>query len=258
MKPASIIVGNWKMNGNLAEATILLTEISRRLSKNNEADNKEIIICPPAVWLTPLAEILEKKNHQPKIKLGIQNIHWENPPTGGGAFTGEISAEMVKNLVDYVIVGHSERRGFFNETNAIVNRKTKAVLAASLTPIICLGEEAKSQLPAADNLAIDQLEAAIDGLSATDMEKIIIAYEPIWAIGSRDNATSVYAAAIIHRLRRWLMNKVGLSAQEIPILYGGSVNSQNAKEYLLQPEINGLLVATASLNAKEFVEICQT
>lgn len=254
----SLIVGNWKMNTNLAEATILATTIK------NAAENLdvEIVLCPPFVWLAPLAEIFE---HSPlNIHLGAQNMWFAEK----GAMTGEISPLMLKDLVDYVILGHSERRTHLGESNALVNDKIQAAFNHSLMPIVCVGELRKmheekrgrgrpSKVETKSDVLF-QLQKALQGVSRENAEKMIVAYEPVWAIGSGNPATGGYAAGVIEKLRGVFAKKYGRGvAERIRILYGGSVDSQNVSEFLYQKEINGVLAGGASLKAKEFINICR-
>lgn len=252
-----LIVGNWKMNTNLADATVLATQV-----KNAVADlGVDIVLCPPAVWLYPLAEILE---HSPKnLYLGAQNM-WFAPK---GAMTGEISPPMVKALAKYVILGHSERRTHLYEDNSLINDKIMAALEYNLTPIICVGElkkmieDKKAGRPRknfGENDIFSQLKGSLKGISRNDADKIVIAYEPVWAIGTGNPATGGYAAQVSHDLRDVLADLFGRPVSErIKILYGGSVDSENVREFVFQPEIDGVLAGGASLNAKEFIKICR-
>lgn len=252
-----IIIANWKMNTNLADATVLSTSI-----KNKVGDfDIDVVLAPPSVWLHPVAEVLERA---PKnVHLGAQNIWF----TENGAVTGEISAEMVKGLAKYVIIGHSERRKYFNETDELINDKIQTALKHGLTPILCVGE-LKKQItkrgkgrPNNTDVRSDvirQLRGALDGISRKDAIEIIIAYEPVWAIGTGEAATGAYAAEVIGNLRKFLAGKYSKSMSErVRILYGGSVDAKNIREFTYQPEIDGALVGGASLKAKEFIEICR-
>ncbi len=253
-----LIVANWKMNTTLADAIVLTTSV-----KNNIANlDVEVILCPPFVWLYPVAEILEKR---PKnLHLGAQNMWF----TAHGAITGEISPVMIKALAKYVILGHSERRKNFGETNALVNDKVKAALDYNLTPIVCVGEIKKmreekrgrgrpTKVDLSSNVS-HQLSAALQGIGSDDAEKIVVAYEPVWAIGTGEAATGAYAASVAAQLREVFVKKYGRSLSErVKILYGGSVDEDNIKEFIYQPEIDGVLVGGASLKAKEFIKICR-
>ncbi|AKM81986.1 TPA: triose-phosphate isomerase [Candidatus Berkelbacteria bacterium] len=252
-----IIVGNWKMNTNLADAIVLATSV-----KNAVADlGVEIILCPPFIWLYPLAEILEKSPSN--LKLGAQNMWFAEK----GAMTGEVSPNMVKVLAKYVILGHSERRSNFLEDNNLICDKVTAALENGLTPIVCVGEKHKRSLAkkpgrpnklVTENDLFSQLKGSLKNISRNDADKIIIAYEPVWAIGTGDAATGGYAAEVIKDLRDILADLFGGPVSErIHILYGGSVDSENVREFVFQPEIDGVLVGGASLKAKEFIKICR-
>jgi len=252
-----IIVGNWKMNTTLSDATILATQIKNAAS-NIDVD---IVLCPPYTWLYPMTEIL---NRSPKnLHLGAQNMWFAD----SGAMTGEVSPLMLKNLVDFVILGHSERRSHFNESDSLINDKIHAALKHDIYPIICVGELKKMQLsrsrgrPTKVDLRSDifsQLKNALKNINRNQAEKIIVAYEPVWAIGTGNPASGAYAADVIERLRQIFEDKYNKSlAQRIRILYGGSVTSENVGEFLYQPEIDGLLAGGASLKAKEFIKICR-
>ena len=253
-----LIIGNWKMNTTLADATVLTNTI-----KNAVHDLEvDIVLCPPFVWLVPLAEDLE---HAPRnLKLGAQNMWFAEK----GAMTGEISPLMLKSLAKYVILGHSERRSHFSESDHLINDKVHAALDNNLIPVICLGELKKMKeskktrgRPTRVEIKSDvtyQLKNALKSITSQKAEKIVIAYEPVWAIGTGNPATGAYAAAVIGRLRNVLREKYGhLIAEQIRILYGGSVDSENIHEFLLQPEIDGVLVGSSSLKAKEFISICK-
>ncbi|MFA6492916.1 MAG: triose-phosphate isomerase [Patescibacteria group bacterium] len=253
-----LIIGNWKMNTSLSDAVVLVSSIRRAAE---DLDSVEVVLCPPFVWLVPLSEDLE---HAPKnLHLGAQNMWFAQ----SGAMTGEISPTMIKGLVKYVILGHSERRSHFGESNALINDKIHAALSFGITPIVCVGELKKTQQkrgrgrPDSVELKSDvvhQLEAALKGISAEKAEKIIVAYEPVWAIGTGNAATGDYAAVVIEKLRLVFARKYSQSLSErVRILYGGSVDSKNICEFTLQPEIDGALVGGASLKAKEFIEICK-
>lgn len=252
-----LVIANWKMNTNLADATVIATSV-----KNKVGDfDVDVVLCPPSVWLCPVAEILQ---HAPKnISVGAQNMWF----TENGAVTGEISAEMVKGLAKYVILGHSERRRYFSETDELINDKIRAALKHSLTPILCVGELKKqitkrgkgrpNNTDIRSNVTL-QLKHALDGISRSDVEKIIIAYEPVWAIGTGEAATGAYAAEVAGNLRNFLSGKYSKALSErMRILYGGSVDEKNIREFTYQPEIDGALVGGASLKVNEFVQICR-
>lgn len=242
-----LVVANWKMNTNLADATVLAQAIKKDLENIHDV---QIIICPPFVWLYPLFEIFQHKPNY--FHLGAQDVYFEK----NGAFTGAVSAEMLKDLVDYVIVGHSERHLYFSETEETANKKVKAVIEAGLKAILCVGEEKKIN-PGDDKVIISQLEKKLDGIPEKDLEHIVIAYEPVWAIGTGVAASGGYANAVAEDIRAFIAKKYSQAAgEQIRILYGGSVKSDNVLEFTGQPEIDGILAGGASLKAKEFIEIC--
>lgn len=206
----------------------------------NTDEDREIVLCAPFTSLT----VMSKNLHGSKIKLGAQNVHWEPE----GAYTGEISGEMLTEIaVDYVIIGHSERRQYFGETDETVNLRLKAAQKYNLKPILCVGET-KEQRDAGEteNIIINQLKA---GLIGVDQDKLIIAYEPIWAIGTGDTCAATEANRVIGIIRQQLNN------QNITIQYGGSVKPSNVDEIMAQPEIDGALVGGASLEASSFTRI---
>lgn len=258
MRP--IIVANWKMNTSLAEASILASSIKHDLG----SVNTEAVICPPSIWLVPVAEILHSIKN---IFIGAQNVFWEQR----GAYTGEISPKMLKNIAKYVIIGHSERRKYLAEDLEMINKKIKATLEVGLIPIVCIGEEKKRRLEIRNYtkpLKIDiaaplfrEISCIFRGISNDEMKKIVITYEPIWAISTSDNskaATGAYASAVIVGIRSKIAKLYNQKiAQEMRILYGGSVDRKNITEFLDQPEINGCLVGGASLKLREFLAICR-
>jgi triosephosphate isomerase len=241
------VAGNWKMNRTVAEARDLVLKLRVPL---REIANVEKVLCPPFTSLPALSEMLEGSD----IGIGAQNMHWEQK----GAFTGEVAPGMLKEFCNYIIIGHSERRAYFGETDENVNRKLRAAFEFDLTPIVCVGE------------TLDQYESGLTsevvrrqislGLADTDSvsaARIVVAYEPVWAIGtgkasSGENANEVLAQVI----RPALSDLFGAeTAQAIRILYGGSVTASNASEFFSQPEIDGALVGGASLKADEFIAI---
>lgn len=257
-----LIVGNWKMNTTLSDAVVLTTQI-RNAIEDLEAD---IVLCPPFVWLVPLNDLLE---HAPdNLSLGAQNMWFADK----GAITGEISPLMLKNLVKYVILGHSERRFHFGESNALINDKVHAALQHGITPILCISELKKIQnekrgrgRPTFTKLRSDilqQLKMGLKGIGESDITKVIIVFEPVWAISTAPDtkgaASGVYAASVINRLKSYLEEKYGGEcAADVTMLYGGSVDASNVAEFLYQPEIDGVLVGSASLKASEFIKICK-
>ncbi|MCU0549789.1 MAG: triose-phosphate isomerase [Leptolyngbya sp. Prado105] len=233
-----IIAGNWKMFKTQTETLEFLQEFKPQLDET--PDDREVLLCVP---FTDLA-VLSKNLHGGRIQVGAQNVHWAE----SGAFTGEISAAMLQELsVRYVIIGHSERRQFFGETDETVNLRLRAAQQAKLKPILCVGES-KQQRDAGETEAVifQQLK---QGLIGVDQENLIIAYEPIWAIGTGDTCEAIEANRVIGLIRSKLTNP------NVTIQYGGSVKPENVDEIMAQPEIDGALVGGASLDAKGFARI---
>ncbi len=233
-----VIAGNWKMYKTQAEAMEFLQGFMPHL--NDTSDDREVVLCVPYTDLVSMSQHL----HGSLIRLGAQNVHWET----SGAYTGEIAASMLTEVgVRYVIVGHSERRQYFGETDETVNLRLKAAQAAGLTPILCVGET-KQQRDAGEteSLILSQLKK---GLETVDQTNLVIAYEPIWAIGTGDTCEAVEANRVIGLIRAQLTNP------DVPIQYGGSVKPENVDEILQQPEIDGALVGGASLQPDSFARI---
>lgn len=245
-----IIAGNWKMYTTASEAVKLVESLKPLVDSLNGV---EIAVCPPFVNLIPVAQAL-KGTH---IRLGCQNMYWEEE----GAFTGEVSAKMLKEAgCHFVILGHSERRQYFGETNDTVNKKVKKAIASGLWPIVCVGETLQERESGiTENVIQAQLEGCFQGLRSEDMLKIVIAYEPVWAIGTGRNATPEQAEEVHRFIRRWVENRFGKEISDlIRIQYGGSVKPENAKDLLSQPNIDGALVGGASLKAESFAEIVKS
>lgn len=241
-----IIAGNWKMNTNVAEARALANALVEGLSKIDSADS---VLCPPFISLAPLSEILAGT----RVGLGAQDMFWEEK----GAFTGEVSPTMLKGLCQYVIIGHSERRQYFGETNQTVNRKLKAALAHGLTPIVCVGENLdQREAGQTESFITTQVNEGLADLESLD--GVVIAYEPIWAIGTGRAATSDMAEEVCAQIRRTLSAMYGeQAAQATRIQYGGSVTSSNVTELMSKPNIDGGLVGGASLKAEEFLMLIE-
>jgi triosephosphate isomerase len=241
-----IIAGNWKMNTTVAEAAELVKAMKEKL---HHIAGVEKVLCPPFVSLTAVRELVKGTS----IKLGAQNMYFER----SGAYTGEISPPMLAGLCEFVILGHSERRGYFGESDQLVNKKVKAALGAGLIPIVCVGESLE-QNNASETIAVitRQVKAAFDGIASP--RGTVIAYEPIWAIGTGKAATGDQANATIKVIRDTVAQIYGDSvAKAIRIQYGGSVNSANIAEFIRQPEIDGALVGGASLKAPDFLGIVE-
>jgi len=241
------VAGNWKMNKTVAEARDLVFKMNMKL---REISGVEKVLCPPAMSLLAISALLEGTD----TGLGAQNMHWEEK----GAFTGEISAAMVKEYCRYVILGHSERRSYFAETDETVNRKMLAAQKAGLTPIVCVGEtlEEYEARRTADVVA-RQVEKGLANLDPAFAPKMVVAYEPIWAIGTGKASNGPEANAVVADvIRPALARLYGTeTAQAIRVLYGGSVTAANAAEFFGQPDIDGALVGGASLKEEEFVAI---
>lgn len=242
-----MVAGNWKMNMTVERARSLVYAMSARL---REISGVEKVLCPPFTALQAVQALLEGSD----IGLGAQNLHWEEK----GAFTGEISPAMVRELCRYVILGHSERRTLFGETDDTVNRRVIAAAKAELTPIFCVGEslqEYEAQRTA--EVVRRQIKLGLSGLEAQFAGRLVIAYEPVWAIGTGRAATSEAASQVVrHDIRSVLAELFGAdTAQAIRVLYGGSVTSANAAEFFASDDIDGALVGGASLKPDEFVGI---
>ena len=242
-----VIAGNWKMNFTPSEATAFINEIKPMVEGKNNCD---IIFCAPFVTIGAAMEAAKGSN----IKIGAQNVHFAE----NGAFTGEISAKMLKEIgVEYVIIGHSERRQYFGETDATVNLRTKAALAAGLKVILCLGEVKEERLAGiTDEVVAMQTKLNLAGVSIEELKNVIIAYEPVWAIGTGLTATPEQAEETCGVIRSVIASLYGNeAAEEITIQYGGSMNDKNANELLSKVNVDGGLIGGASLVAEKFTAI---
>ena len=239
-----IIVGNWKMNTTVAEAVDLASEIAGIMPQQTGA---EVVVCPPFISLKSVQSTLNDS----VISIGAQNIYHEM----NGAYTGEVSADMLTNICQYVIIGHSERRSIFGETDTTVNLKVKAALGANITPIICVGESLEDrEAGRAESVVEAQMRAGLEGVDLG--AGVVVAYEPVWAIGTGQSASPEIAQTMMAHIRSTLAAMGGKEvAARLPLLYGGSVNPGNIGGYISQPDINGALVGGASLDAESFVEI---
>ncbi len=243
----SFVAGNWKMNKTIAETRELLSTMAGALSG---IQGVEKVVCPPFLSLTTAAEILKGSD----VGLGAQNMHWEEK----GAFTGEIAPGMVKELCGYVILGHSERRTYFGETDETVNKKLLAAEKVGLTPIVCVGETlAQYEAGETSQVVTSQTRLGLQGVSPEFAARIVVAYEPVWAIGTGKASSAENAQAVHGRMIRPVLTELfGVeAAQAIRILYGGSVTSANAAEFFSQPDIDGALVGGASLKVDDFTTI---
>ena len=242
-----VIAGNWKMNKNIVESVSLVKELKDFVRGIKGVD---IVVCPPFTSLWVVKEIINGTN----IHLGAQNMFWETK----GAFTGETSPLMLKNVgCEYVILGHSERRQYFKETSEEVARKTKAALSVNLTPIVCVGENLEEKESGKTESIIEQeIKALFPKIDSILAGRIIVAYEPIWAIGTGRSSSSQDANLIIKFIRELFSFKYGSKiAERIRILYGGSVNPKNINEFINESDIDGALVGGASLNTLSFSQI---
>ena len=244
--PTPIVAGNWKMNTVVPEAIVLAAELRNAL---DAISGVEKVVCPPFVSLMAVKGLLDGSS----VKLGAQNMHHAEK----GAFTGEVSPGMVAGLCQYVILGHSERRQLFGETDDTINRKVQAAIEVGLKPILCVGERLDEREGGrAEDVVTQQLRGGLEGVSS--VETVAVAYEPVWAIGTGVAATSDIAEAMMAAIRQALADLYSAdTARDVPLLYGGSVTPDNAAEYASQTNINGALVGGASLNAQSFVEIAR-
>jgi triosephosphate isomerase len=256
MKKEYIIAGNWKMFKTVAESIDFVKALHEKavsLSPEPAEDGVEILVFPPFTSLHAV------KGISPKIKTGAQNIYFEEK----GAFTGEISPLMLENLVDYVLIGHSERREIFKESDEDINKKVKTALSHGITPVLCIGESLEEREAGKTFARIEnQLDKDLEGLNPGEIENMVFAYEPIWAIGTGRNASPEQAREVHAFIRDILKKKINAcetteSAAPPRILYGGSVKPQNSFELLSQKDINGVLVGGASLKVDEFFAIIQ-
>jgi len=244
-----IIAGNWKMHTTVGEAVALVDSMRESLDKIDSVDS---VVCPPFVSLSAVSAALKTS----RIAVGAQNMHWE----AKGAYTGEIAPGMLAGMCQYVIVGHSERRAYFAETDEGVNRKIKTAQAWGLTPIVCVGET-EAQYDAGETEAVvrRQVGGALQGVTSEQVSLVVVAYEPIWAIGTGKAASAEDANSVIGRtIRATLAELYGRQVAElVRIQYGGSTKPVNIAEYMQQPHIDGALVGGASLSAESFVEMVQ-
>jgi triosephosphate isomerase len=243
-----IVAANWKMNMMQAESARFVESL---LLEIGDVADVEVVIVPP---FTAIAKVMEALGNAQNIKVGAQNMHWER----SGPFTGEISAALLRDLfVHYVVLGHSERRRLFGETDEIVNRKVRAAHEASLRPIVCVGETLKQRDRGnVDKILSIQLRGSLAGLGPKELQETVIAYEPVWAIGTGRNATPEQAQEAHAFIRRTLRDMADdTTAERLRIQYGGSVKPENARELMSQPDIDGALVGGASLDPRSFAQI---
>lgn len=245
-----IVAGNWKMNKTMSEARSLVEEIK----KHNLPDNVTVVLCPPSLYADAINQLI---NGVKNLHLGAQNVHQET----SGAYTGEVSIDMLKSVgVEFVIIGHSERRASSRESSAHITQKIKSLSAAGVTPIYCCGEPlAIREKGTHVSYVAKQIRNELFGFSGDEIKNLVIAYEPIWAIGTGKTASSDQAQEMHAALRNVFAKKYGKEiAEGISILYGGSCNAANAKEIFGKPDVDGGLIGGASLKAKDFVTIVQS
>ena len=242
--PETVVVGNWKMNTNLAQAQELAAGIGNQLK---DMTGVQVVLCPPFPFLSSVGEALRGS----AVKLGAQNMHWED----SGAFTGEVSPQMLQGLCEYVILGHSERRQLFGETDELINRKVQSALSYGLQPILCVGETLdQRESGQATSVVAEQVRRGL--AEVVDISSLVVAYEPVWAIGSGLAATPEIAAEVMSEgILQVLRELYADAGAEVPLLYGGSVNPSNIGEFAAQSSIHGALVGGASLQASQFVQI---
>jgi triosephosphate isomerase (TIM) len=256
MNRRTIVAANWKMHGDLA----LVSSIANTLKDIQLSDQVSVVICPSFPYLAAFSNKMFHENTDGEIyesvHLGAQNLNEHEM----GAYTGEVSGAMLQELaVEYVIVGHSERRSIYKETSYHVAEKVKAALQHNLTPILCIGEsEAERVAGHTETVLAAQLQPVIDLIGITQFSRVVIAYEPIWAIGTGKTASPEMAQQTHHNIREFLAKHNSEIADRITLLYGGSVNSANCNELFAQPDIDGGLVGGASLNVEQFTMICST
>lgn len=247
-----LMAGNWKMNKTVPESIVLSQQLCNQ--RNRKWEDVDVVLCPPAIDLKSVFTVLDFDKTD--IAIGAQNVHWEE----SGAFTGEISIPMIKEVgCTYCIVGHSERREMFNETDAAVNAKVKALIAADIAPIVCVGESlALRDAGTYLEFITAQVRAALAGLDAFDMKNVVIAYEPIWAIGTGRTATPEQAQEVCAAIRALAAELFGADvADDLRVLYGGSMNVGNVESLLVQPDIDGGLIGGASLQADSFRQLIE-
>ena len=246
------IVGNWKMNFTVGESSLFLNKLLQRIPAYRDI---EVIVAPSTVALQPLSLQVDRR----KIKLAAQNFHYRDY----GAYTGEVSVTQLRSLVDYAIIGHSERRYIFHETDKDIREKVAAAIRAGITPILCIGEtESEHTFGETADIIRDELLGGLSDVAVEDLSKVIIAYEPVWAISS--TGTPRYAsldevAPAIQLIRKTLTSVYGAEvAESVPVLFGGSVNTSNVAAYLTIPGVNGIMMGASSLIAPEFADIIET
>jgi triosephosphate isomerase len=241
-----LIVGNWKMNLNTHEASLYLHRLSDRVKVHRDV---EVVLAPTLLALQSLSLQIDRR----QFKLAVQNLYWRD----SGAFTGEVSASQLHGVVDYAIIGHSERRHIFGETDKDIRNKVQAAIRNDIKPILCIGETANDRLEGETNAVLhDQLVAGLANITSEELEYVTVAYEPVWAIGTGNNALPEDVKKAVTAIRSQIKHLYGAAAaSDVRILYGGSVTSDSAADYLAVEGVDGLLVGGASLDAHNFSEI---
>lgn len=249
-KRSKLVVGNWKMNGSRASSRVLVEGIQAGLEE--VSDRVDAAVCPPFVYMPLVLELCAES----RIQVGAQNVSAEQ----AGAFTGEVAAEMLADLgAEFVIVGHSERRELYGESDDLVARKFQVVQAGNMVPILCVGETLQQRQDGiTDSIVLAQLDAVVNQVGIEAFANAVVAYEPIWAIGTGETASPDQAQEVHGLIRKYLEERSGDIAAGLRILYGGSVKSSNAAELFAQPDIDGGLVGGASLESEQFVAICES
>lgn len=250
MARRAIVAANWKMSGDLA----LIDSMTAGLTHVELQENVSVIICPSSPYLSELVAKAKANNLSTAIHVGAQNVSEYD----SGAYTGEISTQMLQELsVEFVIIGHSERRSYYHETSVQVADKVNAALDAGLTPILCIGEsEAERATEQTETVLASQLQPVIDTVGIEKFSDVVIAYEPVWAIGTGKTASSEMAQETHQFIRQFLAKANDNVANKVPLLYGGSVNASNCEELFAQPDIDGGLIGGASLQVEQFKVIC--
>jgi triosephosphate isomerase len=243
------VIANWKMNGSIASNALLINSMADELGKVSDVD---LGVCVPFPYLAQMQQVLKGGN----LKLGAQNVNAEK----SGAYTGEVSCEMLQEFnCHYVLVGHSERRALFGESDSALTKKFEAVVNANMVPVLCVGETLDQRKSGQTSAVVAaQINAVLSGVGITACRNAVIAYEPIWAIGTGETATPEQAQQVHAEIRQLLATESEEIAQAMPLLYGGSVNEVNASALFAQPDVDGGLVGGASLSAESFIEICQS
>lgn len=238
-----MVAGNWKMNTSLQAATDLASQVSQ-----HNASTVDVVLVPPFPWLVPVGDVVRTST----VEVGAQNCHWES----SGAFTGEVSATMLAEVCTFILAGHSERRHVFGESDNIVAKKLRAILQAGAAPILCVGETLDERRGgAAESTVVRQLSTAFAAVDEPDLASLVVAYEPVWAIGTGVAATAADAQEMCSMVRGWLTERYGATGQAVRILYGGSMTVDNAPELLAERDVDGGLVGGASLKHESFLGI---